>query len=183
MTSLTSLLFGTRDAKPVLQQRLGPLLLELPLASLAMDMRTEIATALDDLLDMPVGQLALDGWAKRQRVHAACERTRRQPRRREVVPLAEHTLTVTQHPTIELTVGGTTHRLLTLALEVQIEVTAVTLVIQHGRVAEVRHGAASAEATLSAGKVRLAHGVLDGIELRPIRRPPSWGHGEDRRAS
>jgi hypothetical protein len=182
-TSLTSLLFGTGDARTTLRQRLGPLLVDLPVGSLAADLSTEIATAVTDLLDMPLGQLALDAWEKHQRVRWACEQTRRQPRRREVVRLAAHKVTVTQHPTVELTLAGTTQRLLTLDLVVEVTVTVATLIVEYGRIAEVRPGSATAEATLSAGDVRLAHGALERIELPAIRRPPVIRQRQFRRAS
>jgi len=182
-TSLISLLFGTDDAKAALPRRLGPLLVDLPAGSVAADLATEIATAVTDLLDMPLGRLALEAWAKHRRVRWACEQTRKQPRRREVVRLAAHKVTVTQHPSVELALAGTTRRLLTLDLVIEVTVTVATLIVEYGRIAEVRPGSATAEATLSAGDVRLAHGALERIELPALRRPSDGGQSELRRAS
>jgi hypothetical protein len=167
--SLSSLLLPTRSAEALLRQRLEALLTSSPVASLATDVGDDTAGALAELLDMPVGNLAVGAWQKHRRVRAACEQTRRRPRSRQIVRLMAHTVTARQEPTVELTISGTTHRLLVLVLEVKIQVSGVHVVVERGHIAAVRPGTASASATLSAAKVRLAHGSIPTIDLQQLR--------------
>jgi hypothetical protein len=168
MTPLSTLLF---DDGQDTQQALRPLLPDLldqrlPVADGLEDLPAQVTAAITDLLTMPIGNLALAAWEKHARVRIACEQTSQQPQSRQVVRLVEHTVHSEQHPAVDLDVGGTTHRLLTLTLQVDVAVSAANLVIERGQVTEVHPGAASASAALSAGAVRLAQGSLKGIDLR-----------------
>ena len=92
MTSLTTLLFGS-DAEPgdtleTLRGRLRPAVpTDLPVPHALGDLPVELAVAILDLLQMPLGRIALAAWDRHERVRAACERTARKPRRRERFPL------------------------------------------------------------------------------------------------
>lgn len=102
----------------------------------------QLATTIATLLDMPVGDLAVQAWEQGRRVRVACQQTRGHPGSRQVVRLLE------QGP-----VHGT---LLTLTLDVEIAVSLTDVVVEQGRIVDVRPGTASAEAKLAVGGVVLA---------------------------
>jgi hypothetical protein len=106
-------------------------------------------------------------------VRAACDATARQPGSRRVVGLLEHTVHSEQHPVVDLDLGagGAARRLLTLTLDVAVEVTAVQLVVTYGQVAEVIPATASGSARLLAGSTCLARGSLDTLDLHLPRQP------------
>jgi hypothetical protein len=165
MTSVLALLFGPDgDARQALRAHLPPL----PPIPGVDDLPARVAAALQELLAVPVGHLALGAWATHRRVREAREQTARQPGSRQVVALAEHTVHSEEHPVIDLDVGvgGASQRLLALTLDVAVEVSAVSLVISHGQIAEVLPAAASGAARLMAGSTCLARGSLTTLDLR-----------------
>lgn len=177
MTTVTQLLFGTvEQGIKTLDARAGPLTAMLRGAPGVAVAPADVATAITDLLDVPLGNLALAAWDQQRRVRAALDETRRQPGSRQVVRLLEHTISSTQHPTLDVESGPVRARLLSLTLDVAIAINATELVIEGGRVVEVRAGAASASASLSAGHVTLAQRQLSDIDLgfhRALRREPA----------
>jgi hypothetical protein len=152
-----------------LVSRVGPLLAGSPAVALAgPSLAGQVVDAFSSLVRVPVGSLALVGWSRCRSVAAACRETSGRTDARKVVALREHTMSITQSPTIEVDVGGTTHRLLELTLAVTLRFTAAEVVVTGGRVREVRPGPAVASATLSAGGVELAR-----RDLAPVRVPGS----------
>jgi hypothetical protein len=127
--------------------------------------------AITGLLRVPVGTLALVAWDRHQRVLAACRSTADVPGAREVVALREHTITTTRRVDVELDVAGATRRLLELVLTVRIEVAAVELVVEEGRVSEARPGTARASAVLTADGFELARQTLRPVTLAGVRLP------------
>ena len=172
MTPVLDVLFEPDD-DPVRELRSA--LPALPAVCGATDLKGHAAAALREMLAVPVGTLALLAWATHADVQAAREATARQPGRRQVVALAEHTLRAEHHPVVELEVGtgAAARRLLTLTLEVTVEVGAVHLVVLSGRIGRVLPlAASSAAARLTAGPICLAHGTLDVVDLRiPAQLP------------
>ena len=86
----------------------------------------------------------------------ACRETADRTDARKVISLHEHTVSITQNPTVEVDAGAASHRLLELTLTVSLRFTAAELVVSGGRVEEMRPGPAVGSATLSAGGVELA---------------------------
>jgi len=176
MTTVTQLLFGTAEqGVQTLGARAGPLTTMLRGAPGAVA-PADVATAITDLLDVPLGNLAFAAWDQQRRIRAALDETRRQPGSRQVVRLLGHTISSTQHPALDVESGPVRATLLTLTLQVSIAINASELVIERGRVVEVRAGSASASASLSAGHVILAQGQLSGIDLgfhRALQREPA----------
>jgi hypothetical protein len=173
-STVLRLLFGpVDDGGRVLWAHLPPL----PPVPGVENLPAQVAGALHDLLDIPVGNLALGAWVAHRRVEEACRETAGQPGTRQVVALAEHTLYSEQHPVVDLDVGSgaATRRLLTLTLVVKIDVSAVRIVVAEGRVSEVVPAGASASASLQAGSTVIARCAPQPVELRLPRNGDTPG--------
>jgi hypothetical protein len=158
MTTVAELL-GVEGAAPrrALISRVGPVLAGSPAAVLVgPSLAAQVVDAISSLVRVPVGSLALGAWNRYRTVADACRETAGRPEARKVISLYEHTMSITQNPTVEVDVGGASHRLLSLTLAVTLRFTAAELVVRGGRVEEVRPGPAVGSATLSAGGVELA---------------------------
>jgi hypothetical protein len=158
MTTVAELL-DVEGAAPrrALVSRVGPLLAGSSAAVLVgPSLAAQVVDAIASLLRVPVGGLALGAWNRYRTVAAACRETAGRTDARKVISLHEHTVSITQSPTVEVDVGGTSHRLLELTLAVTLRFTTAELVVSAGRVEEVRPGPAVGSATLSAGGVELA---------------------------
>jgi len=116
-------------------------------------------------LDTPVGQLAADAWARSVEVQQACRRTAGRLGAREVVAMLEHSVKTRQAIEVEVEMDRARHVILTLTLRVTIDVKAVTVVVESGRMAAIRPGVASTSATLSIGDIQVATGTLKDVSL------------------
>jgi hypothetical protein len=170
MTTVAELL-DIEGAAPrrALVSRVGPVLAGSPAAVLAgPSLAGQVVDAISSLIRVPVGSLALVAWGRYRTVVAACRETAESTDARKVISLREHTMSITQSPTVEIDVGGTSHRLLELTLAVTLRFTAAELVVGGGRVQEVRPGPALGSATLSTGGIELAR-----RDLAPVTLPGS----------
>jgi flagellar motor switch/type III secretory pathway protein FliN len=182
MTSVSDLLFPTSDDESRIQQitvAIGDTRLPLHgllVGPLAMPL-VEVASAMHRLLKMPIGNLAIRGWAKHREIQKAIEVTKANPWERRVVTLAEHSIKSKQSPTVEVTpsgapAGAPSATLLTLDLEVEIEVASVELTISGGEIIDAATKGSVAKAKLSASGVTLAERELQPADLRPAPPPP-----------
>jgi len=153
-------------ARRALVSRVGPVLAGSPAAVLAgPSLAAQVVDAISSLVRVPVGSLALVAWGRYRTVAAACRETADCTDARRVISLREHTMSITQSPTVELDIGGTSHRLLELTLAVTLRFTAAEVVVSSGRVQEVRPGPAVGSATLSTGGIELARRDLAAVTL------------------
>jgi hypothetical protein len=129
----------------------------------------DIAEAVAETLDTPVGDLALEAWSQYSAVADARRRTAGRPNAREVVRLLPHDLTSSQDIDVEIDLDGTRQTVLTMTVRVAVEVNAVSVVVVAGRVANVASGEGSVLATLSIGHVEIARGSLNDTNLAPNR--------------
>lgn len=170
MTTISRLMFDT-DAQGarVLAQQLGTAGLDVShvrVGGLSVE-PPEVSGALMRAFDVPVGNLALDGWQAHARVAHARARTAAAPGSREVVELGEHELSIRQSPVVEAWVGGASVELLHLSLELGIRVAAAALTVQDGRVVDVRPGPAGGRVVLSAEGRKLLTRDFHGVDLTP----------------
>jgi hypothetical protein len=119
----------------------------------------EIVNPVLQLLELPVGNLALQGWHNYHQVSTAKARTAGGPGAREVVRLLEHTISSSLSPTVDVSVGAASVTVLSLEIEVEIRVSTVNLVVEGGNVVWVAPGNATATVTLSASGVTVAKRV------------------------
>ncbi len=129
----------------------------------------EVVNAVAQLLDMPVGNIALQGWHQQREVLKAKAETAGQPGTREVVRVLQHTITSKQSPTVRATAGAASVTILTLDLEVEIKVSSADLVVEAGQMTQARAGSAVAKAKLSASGTTLAEREFQPVDLNSVR--------------
>lgn len=125
----------------------------------------DLAGAIVDLLDQPVGNLVLRGWATHRSIEKARVATAADDTAREVVRLFEHTIKSTQSPTVTASSKGIEVEVANLTLEVEVKISAANLVIERGEIAEVKTGSSTAKATLKAADVLLATRDFSPVDL------------------
>jgi hypothetical protein len=174
MTSLSTMLFdNATDGQARLDRLLGPQGLDigrLTVAGGAIE-PPQVSGSLLDLLDMPIGNLAVHAWNSVEQVERAKKRTLEAPGSREVIRLGKHSITSRQSPTVEASLAGSTITVLRLTIEVRIQVSGVRLAIESGRLVNITSGEAQASATVSADGATLFHRDTRPIDL-DVRMPP-----------
>jgi hypothetical protein len=111
--------------------------------------RAELARAVQGLLEIDLADVLLGGWRKWTVLTAAARRTRDRPGVTEVVSLAEHTLTSTSEPSVDLLVGEV--RVATVHLELTVELTlqALAATVRGGRLVALTGGSCEVAVALS----------------------------------
>jgi hypothetical protein len=116
----------------------------------------EVATAVQGLLDLDLGDLVLGGWCKQADLRAAARRTAATPGSAEVVELVTHRITSTHSPSVDLLVDGARVATVRFELCVEFVVKGVVATVRDGRLVAVRFGVCDVTATLSADGRQLA---------------------------
>ena len=135
-------------ALPAVTEDLGRALENVP-ATLREAAVRETTSAAMGLLDVDLIGLLVSGWQKHREVIAAARRTVDAPGSLELVDLATHQITVTQHPAVNLLVDN--HRVATVevGLSVVFDVSALVAGIRGGRLVAVHSGRCDVTATLA----------------------------------
>jgi hypothetical protein len=115
-----------------------------------------VAEVLRAALEIDLGGLALSAWARYRELVAAAERTRDAPGRPEDVVLAEHQITWTQHPAVEVIIDGAPVTTLQFDVAVSLTMRGVVAVVHAGMLAGLRFGDVLAGARLSIWERELA---------------------------
>ncbi len=113
-------------------------------------LRARMAEAVATVLDIDLGSLALDGWAKYGEVRAAARRSAPPNESSERVRLVEHRITSTHRPSVELYLNEVLLATIALGLEVEIDVHGLDAEIRGGRLVGFHGGDLDVRATLSA---------------------------------
>lgn len=128
-----------------------------------------LAPAITKLFDIPIGNLALSAYRRQREVRAAMKRTESVPGSREVVRLAEHEIETTIEPEVVIQVNGVSYQPIEIALDLNMEVEALTVTVEHGRIVGWAPGAATASATLKAGEVTVASAATKPVQLASLQ--------------
>jgi hypothetical protein len=108
-----------------------------------------LGDTLANVLDTDVGDLVLHAWTTQSELGAAMRRTRGGLAESEDVVLADHTITSTHHPSIEVHVNETRVATVTFDVDLSIVLQSVVAVVINGDIAEFRSGDVVLRATLS----------------------------------
>ena len=141
----------------------------------------ELCAALDELLDLDLGDLLASGWSSYDALTKAGTRTAENPDSSEVVELGRHTITSTHHPSIDILADGVPVMTLVSDLTLTFDIHAVVAVVRGGYLVAARPSECDLSAELSwyefkyeAPKRRIQlPGELtlgDGFRLAPPRR-------------
>ena len=109
----------------------------------------EVTTAAAGLLDVDMIGMLAAGWRKHHDLTAAARRTLAARGSTELVDLATHQVTTTQHPSVTVLVDGHRVATLQLSLSVAFDVTALAAKISAGRLVALHSGRCDITATLA----------------------------------
>jgi len=109
----------------------------------------EVTTAAAGLLDVDMIGMLAAGWRKHHDLTAAARRTLEASGSTELVDLATHQITTTQHPAVTVLVDGHRVATLQLSLSVVFDVTALAAKISAGRLVALHSGHCDITATLA----------------------------------
>lgn len=125
----------------------------------------EIWSMVGSVLDEPIVNIAMRGWSELDKVRTVKARTRGFPGTTEIVRPFAHTINSTQEPTVEISVGPVSTKVLTFTVTLSITVEAVELTISGGEINKVDAGSAIASATLAIGETKLAERTSRPVDL------------------
>jgi hypothetical protein len=115
-----------------------------------------IARALHGALDVPLSAILSGAWNSYRELLEYTDPVRHPPQQAALHTLSEHTIRVTQHPTVELLIDGVRAGRLTFDAELDARIESAVLSIQAGRIYEVRVGTCRFTGKLSYGEALLA---------------------------
>jgi hypothetical protein len=143
----------------------------------------EMARRVSDLLGLDLGDLAIAGWKRYQRLMEAARRTYDAPGRTEFVEMVKHQIKSSHHPSIELFIDGRSAATIQVGLDVIFEMEAVVAVVKKGELTAIDSGKCTVTVMLDVagavvakkqrqfdlpGAIRLRHGVpLSGGQASP----------------
>jgi hypothetical protein len=157
-TSVLGLLFGREGTEPgppdqsqmaqAVAPRLGVALHGLPPGTMEAAVR-EATTAAAGLVDFSLTDLLVAGWRTHEELIAAARRTVAAPASTELVDLAEHRVTSTDRPYVNVFLDGDCVATIHLELSVTFDVSAMLAGVRRGRLVELHSGRCDVTATLS----------------------------------
>jgi hypothetical protein len=107
------------------------------------------------------------GWRRHQDLTAAAQRTLAAPGSIELVNVAVHQITMTQHPSVIVLVDGLQVAAIRLGLSVVLRVNAMTAGVSSGQLAALHSGRCDVTATLAVQGINVlsgqAHLMLPGV--------------------
>ncbi|MFB7381878.1 hypothetical protein ACFC6U_34895 [Kitasatospora purpeofusca] len=154
----------------------------------------EVATALDRQLGRDLFGFAAAGWSRYAALTAAARRTRGDASSEEVVALADHRITSTCSPRVDLLVDGAPVGSVRMELTLVIELAGIVAVVRQARLVALRAGSCTVIGTLTVDREKIvqrsrrydlpgAVGLRNGIPLLADEAdPPAAGVGREARA-
>lgn len=117
---------------------------------------SQVATAVQGLLDLDLGGLMVSGWRKQGDLAAAARRTAARPESSEVVELASHRIRSAHRPFVDLIVGDAQVVRINFQLDIEFLVKALVATVRDGHVASLEAGSCEVTVTLAAEGIQLA---------------------------
>ena len=133
--------------------------------ALAGSVTAELARACTDLVDIDLVSVALNGWRLHRDVQAAAVRTAAAPGSIERVTLAEHCITSSHRPRIEVSLDGLPPTCIPVEVTLRIVLQVVDATIRAGRLVALESGDATISGTLTASGVLVSAPPTRRIEL------------------
>jgi hypothetical protein len=131
-----------------------------------------VGGVLHRLLDLDLGELVVEGWGDGGELADAVARGRHTRTVAEIAP-ADHRITSTHHPTVDVLAGGEAVTTLRFELEVSLRLRGVLALVGSGFLLAVPRGRLVAAATLSLG----GREVLTGTGRGPVAAVLQLGDG------
>lgn len=111
----------------------------------------QLAKEVEGFLDIDLGTTAMLGWQKHQDLRTAAQQTRDQPGLTQCVQLADHTLTSTWTPRLEVLVGPKAVARLAFELKVSFTLVGLSATVTDARLTRLGGGSGTVEASLAFG--------------------------------
>ncbi len=118
--------------------------------------RAEILKVIAGVLDQGLADVLAAGWRRWDEISAAARRSLETPGSREIVELADHEITSTHRPSVDVTFDGKKITEIEATIELAAELHAVTAVVAGGRLTALRTGRADVSASLAIVGVEVA---------------------------
>lgn len=185
--TVLALVFGTdEEVSGAIAERLGTVLENLP-GAIRRSAVDEVTSAAWGLLDVNPIDMIVAGWRKHHELTAAAHRTLLVPGSAELTRLANHQITVTEQPYINVMVNGIQAARLDLKLSLTFDISALIAVISYGTLIAVHSGHCDLTAALAIQDVNVftrsrrldLPGVISlhqGIRLLPAGEYPAGLH-------
>lgn len=109
----------------------------------------QLASITAELLDLDLGDLLIYEWRMGERLAQAARQTRLTPRRRELVQLGSHRITLAGNPTVELLVDGVRVHTFRFQLTVIFDIEVADLIVQNGLLTALKAGDGAVNGTLT----------------------------------
>jgi len=132
-----------------------------------------IVAAVLDTLNVPIGNVIMNGWNKHHLVREAQKETLGPPATTEFVRLGKHSIKSTHHPRIDLDINGVRKEILKLDLAITLDIETVGVVVTGGKITGIEPGNAIVSAVLKAGEF-----VVREVKSKPLALGGSGAAGE-----
>jgi len=131
----------------------------------------EVRKAILDLLDIDLVGVVQRGWARHDALIAAGRRTAEGGR--EIVSLADHTVSSTHTPHIKLALDGLDLGTITIAVVMSLKLIGITGVVERGQLVAVETGSVAATAKLSVEDVPITtrSQTIDAVVAMRLAKP------------
>jgi len=111
-----------------------------------------------ELLDVPLADVLVEAWKQHRRFRQYADAERYPPGEVSVVPLAEHHITSTHEPYIEVVIGGVSRGKIPFEVTLDVTVKAGNLIIESGKIKRLEAARAQVSGRLAcAGETLLKH--------------------------
>lgn len=131
---------------------------------------SEAANALHQVLNCDVFELVARGWCFARELVKYAEESEREPAKRTIVYLGEHTVTTSVHPILIVTIGPIKCPPLRFTLDISAEFKSGALTIQDGHIKSAGCGSCLVSAQLKYGDVKLH----DKVKSRSVPLPGTF---------
>lgn len=129
------------------------------------DTQTELRSCVAGLFQTKLVDLLLAGWNRYQEVADSLEASRQKPADIFLRPLVEHTLKTVQHPYVEVFADNKSVGKIVFGLTLALDVKALTLKMQQGRISEIESGSCQGSIELAYDDDVLASAKTGNIPL------------------
>ncbi len=150
---------------------------------------SELEQKLAGLLDVEIARLLLLAWQKSATIHAQLSKSAASPGETFLVHLAEHTLSSSHRPHLEIYFQGALIHRFKIEVMLELAIEGAILKLEAGRIREVKPGTVKGQGTIALDGVAIARQETRPIELpgtirlaarEPAERPAKPAAGEPR---
>jgi hypothetical protein len=133
--------------------------------SLTAGFRSSLDDGLKSIMSVTLRDVVTGAWDSYTGLKEYSDAKKYPPQERVVAPLKQHTISSSHRPHLELRVAEQLVATIEIEVELALEIDAITLTMQAGKVREVRPGSCKATGTVKCGKTTLAQRKSESVVL------------------